>query len=648
MRAHADQRTTRRDENLALNLAVCAEHIMMMDTHADGERGKEKGVCGDENGEGFDEGEEEATTPQQGAARNRANQDESGVGLQADREALLNIQRNPEVHVRASKTYHLPCPVGVDIGGSLAKMAYFRPPNPPAMPSYVNVEKHYYNAGSDLPVKPDMSLEIDLSHGSLGGVLKFLKFPSANVVEFVDFILCHNLHAGYGGTDKIREINCTGGGAYKFREIVKSKLGIQLVPCDEMRSMIRGLNFLLRNTKNEIFCFTNRTKKEFIGCNESEIFPYLMVSCGSGVSILLVKGDDDYERVSGSAIGGATFYGLCRMLTGLETFEDIQLSGFSGNHENIDLLVGDIYGGDLPQFGLSANTVASHFGKAAVQFPRASNNSGRVQIPDYIEESQLYSSSVPKSFTLRHQRKRSSSSTGPFTANSPSPGRAASNSSSSSSSSTPAARQTPKNARNAPAPHVCVSSACPCPGAQGRKSSSFSSLPAMSASQPPPAPVKSSSSGSFPLSPPRKPTTRRKSTTNAGSSSPPIPRSHSLDDLNLEAPWESPDIVQALMYMVCSNIAQLAYLNAKHYNITRVFFSGGFVRNNPLLWNKLSTSIDYWSKGNMRAHFLLHDGYLGALGALLSGASATSSPPPSPTSPHTAETTQSTPSSSSS
>jgi hypothetical protein len=45
--------------------------------------------------------------------------------------------------------------------------AYFRPPNPPAMPSYVNVEKHYYNAGSDLPVKPDMSLEIDLSRSVL-------------------------------------------------------------------------------------------------------------------------------------------------------------------------------------------------------------------------------------------------------------------------------------------------------------------------------------------------------------------------------------------------------------------------------------------------------------------------------------------------
>jgi len=62
------------------------------------------------------------------------------------------------------------------------------------------------------------------------------------------------------------------------------------------------------------------------------------------------------------------------------------------------------------------------------------------------------------------------------------------------------------------------------------------------------------------------------------------------------------DILQALMFMVCSNIAQPAYLNAKHYNITRVFFSGGFVRNNPLLWNKLSSSIDYWSKGKMRVH----------------------------------------------
>jgi len=71
------------------------------------------------------------------------------------------------------------------------------------------------------------------------------------------------------------------------------------------------------------------------------------------------------------------------------------------------------------------------------------------------------------------------------------------------------------------------------------------------------------------------------------------------------------------MFMVCSNLAQLAYLNAMQYKVTRVFFTGGFIRDNPLVWNKLSESINYWSKGAMEAHFLLHDGYLGALGSLI-------------------------------
>jgi hypothetical protein len=115
------------------------------------------------------------------------------------------------------------------------------------------------------------------------------------------------------------------------------------------------------------------------------------------------------------------------------------------------------------------------------------------------------------------------------------------------------------------------------------------------------------------------------SSSSGGSPRPSLPLSSSLG--SIPSPTEcingftfnKADVVQALMFMVCSNISQLAFLNARHYNITRVFFSGGFVRNNPLLWHKLSESIDYWSKGEMKAHFLLHDGYLGALGALLAG-----------------------------
>ena len=37
---------------------------------------------------------------------------------------------------------------------------------------------------------------------------------------------------------------------------------------------------------------------------EADRFPYLLVNCGSGVSILKVTGPESFERVSGSPLGG--------------------------------------------------------------------------------------------------------------------------------------------------------------------------------------------------------------------------------------------------------------------------------------------------------------------------------------------------------
>ena len=48
----------------------------------------------------------------------------------------------------------------------------------------------------------------------------------------------------------------------------------------------------------------------------------------------------------GTAMGGGTFWGLCKLLTHLNGFEEmIELSKL-GNPKNVDMLVGDIYGGD--------------------------------------------------------------------------------------------------------------------------------------------------------------------------------------------------------------------------------------------------------------------------------------------------------------
>eukprot|EP00953_Heterococcus_sp_UTEX-ZZ885_P017990 10056-Heterococcus_DN1.PRE.1 len=73
-------------------------------------------------------------------------------------------------------------------------------------------------------------------------------------------------------------------------------------------------------------------------------YPALVVSIGSGVSILKVDGPSKFERVSGSSIGGGTYWGLCRLLTGATSFDDSLDLADLGDSDLVDMLVGDIYG----------------------------------------------------------------------------------------------------------------------------------------------------------------------------------------------------------------------------------------------------------------------------------------------------------------
>jgi Fumble len=98
--------------------------------------------------------------------------------------------------------------------------------------------------------------------------------------------------------------------------------------------------------------------------DEAPLFPYLLVNIGSGVSMVKVDGNNGaHERVSGTNIGGGTFSGLCRLLTGVTSFDEMLELSSRGNSANVDMLVGDIYGRDYGTIGLSADTIASSFGK---------------------------------------------------------------------------------------------------------------------------------------------------------------------------------------------------------------------------------------------------------------------------------------------
>ena len=51
-----------------------------------------------------------------------------------------------------------------------------------------------------------------------------------------------------------------------------------------------------------------------------------------------------YRRISGSCLGGGSFFGLCKLLTGQRDFENIIEMSRKGDVQNVDLLVSDIYG----------------------------------------------------------------------------------------------------------------------------------------------------------------------------------------------------------------------------------------------------------------------------------------------------------------
>ncbi|KAH1229128.1 Pantothenate kinase 2 [Glycine max] len=103
----------------------------------------------------------------------------------------------------------------------------------------------------------------------------------------------------------------TSGGAHKFADLFKERLRFSPDKEDEMSCLVARANFLLKAIRHEAFTHMEG-QKEFVQINTKDLFPYLLVNIGSGVSMIKVDGDGKYERVSGTNVGGG--WGLGRLL----------------------------------------------------------------------------------------------------------------------------------------------------------------------------------------------------------------------------------------------------------------------------------------------------------------------------------------------
>ncbi|OBA21795.1 fumble-domain-containing protein [Metschnikowia bicuspidata var. bicuspidata NRRL YB-4993] len=233
--------------------------------------------------------------------------------------------------------------ISVDIGGTLTKLVYF----------------------TSLSVKGAKN----------GGKLHFQDFQTGafetEALQFMIRLVRDSMGKKHG--PPITYIISTGGGAHKFSKLMtsafkKNGLPMQIVKKDEMECLIKGLDWLITKIPHEIFTYDlaeDNIRFNNPPVTEQDIYPYLLVNIGSGVSMVKVTGPgpEGFERIGGSSLGGGTLWGLLLLLTDASDYNEMLEMAQKGDNENIDLLVGDIYGTSYNKIGLKSNHIASSFAK---------------------------------------------------------------------------------------------------------------------------------------------------------------------------------------------------------------------------------------------------------------------------------------------
>lgn len=140
----------------------------------------------------------------------------------------------------------------------------------------------------------------------------------------------------------LRHLAATGGGAAALAERLAPARGV--VAVDEFSSWGAGEPLLSSRA------------------GLSPQYPHLLVSLGTGTSILRMEGDGSVARVGGTALGGGTLRGLGRLLLGTDDHDRLVALAATGDRRRVDLLVGDLYrpGG----IALVPDLTAANFGKA--------------------------------------------------------------------------------------------------------------------------------------------------------------------------------------------------------------------------------------------------------------------------------------------
>lgn len=270
---------------------------------------------------------------------------------------------------------------GLDIGGTLTKIAFYSHEE-----SVHGVERaagrervilEFLGQADRIGESGRHDRHLAVASPALGGSLHFIHFETRHVANALSLI-----HSA-GLASAIDRVGGTGGGADLYCDLLRDSLGLSLARVDEMQALVRGVAFLLTHVDDEAFYlepgYAVREGAErllfdlalpYRRCLQpplarDELFPFILVNIGSGVSVLRVDSPECFQRVTGTALGGATFLGLARALTGVASFDEALQLACNGDVAGVNMTVADIYGGDYvgEGFVLPGALTASCFGK---------------------------------------------------------------------------------------------------------------------------------------------------------------------------------------------------------------------------------------------------------------------------------------------
>lgn len=277
--------------------------------------------------------------------------------------------------------------LALDIGGSLTKILLHIPDGA---------------AGTEGRIVPEEYIEFfqaNLSFHCARTSASFLFFivPTADIDKTLGF-----LTAVRAMSKKTPVLHCTGGGAVKYRQDLTQRCGFSDVAQeDEVACIDGGIKFLSQmRVANEFYSIHSADRVQEGQPTQSEpsteqqpdysgfiagqvkrvssciIRPYdvrshnlLLMQVGSGISVLKLT-PATVSRVDGSALGGATCFGLARALTLLAderasgSFQEVYSVAAASSSQEVDMLVGDIYGKEAGYANvLDADLLAASMGK---------------------------------------------------------------------------------------------------------------------------------------------------------------------------------------------------------------------------------------------------------------------------------------------